>query len=140
MRPLMQSQGRFGAQRFAADVAVVPVRAALVHLPSVTGHVLLALEGFVADIAGEEPLVVVHVPLVDFQIAAVGKRLLADVTAERGVHLNPMADLQVFQVALLVVERAAAFFTPVLCSSFLDFLLCFICLVTLIHFLIRQVV
>lgn len=129
MCPLVQRQGSFGAQRFAADVAVVSVRAALVHLPSVPGHILLALEGFVADIARKEPLVIVHVALVDFQVAAVGERLLADVAAKRGVHLDPVADLQVLQVALLIIEGTAAFLTSVLCGSSLDFLLGFISLV-----------
>ena len=35
-----------------------------------TDDVLLAFEGLGADVAGEEPLVVVHVPLVDLQVPA----------------------------------------------------------------------
>lgn len=114
-------------------MAVVSVRAALVDVPSVARHIFLALEGFVADVAGEKALVAVHVPLVDLQVAAVGERLLADITAKCSVRLNPVTDLQVFQVALLVVEGTAAVLTCVFGDFFFDFLLTFICL----HFLIR---
>ena len=52
--------------------------------------VLLALEGLGADLAGEEPLVAVHVLLVDLQVAAVGEGLLAGLTAVRHLRLHPV--------------------------------------------------
>ena len=52
--------------------------------------VLLALEGLGADLAGEEPLVVVHVLLVDLQVAAVGEGLLAGLAAVRHLCLHPV--------------------------------------------------
>lgn len=46
-----------------------------------TDNVLLSFEGLRAGLAGEEPLVTVHVLLVDFQVAAVSEGLLAGLTA-----------------------------------------------------------
>lgn len=58
------------------------------YLSLMADDVLLPLEGLHAGLAGEEPLAAVDVFLVDLQVAAVGERLLAGLTAVDNVGLD----------------------------------------------------
>lgn len=114
VRSLVHLQCRLGAERLAAASADVSHVTAFVdlrggetevtlseselsgnlwsppppHLSLMADDVLLPLEGLHAGFAGEEPLGTVDVLLVDLQVAAVGERLLAGLTAVDDVGLD----------------------------------------------------
>lgn len=83
---------------------MVSLSSTLMHLPHVPRHILFAFEGLPTHAAKKEPLVAVHMSLMNLQVAAVGEGLLTDTAAVNRVSLEPMADLNVLQVAFLIAK------------------------------------
>lgn len=67
--------------------------ATLMHLPHVPRHILLAFEGLTTHATKKEPLIAVHMPLVNLKVAAVGKSLLANAAAVSRVRGDAMTNL-----------------------------------------------
>lgn len=102
MCPLVEAQGRLGAQALAALLALVPLATPFVNLHHVPLDVLLPLELLPAELTREVALAAVHVALVALQVAAVGEGLATGVAAVNHLRGHTVVVPDVLQEALLI--------------------------------------